>query len=194
MTQLVLETIGSSLENTSQETRVVARQWGTVSVTEHLRHILTPLTWHLTRYHQIRLRHHHRSLLTCVTCKSKFFHLTIRQCLGQGGRHKGGVNGQIELIKGLIKSSRTRLTVTGQRGADSDGKMVNRNAWRRVEDKETQFVTELPGASDPESIFKTDLEFNTWYLDWSWASMRNLTPIYEYYRGRGRTCGWGSKL
>ena len=53
----------------------------------------------------------------------------------------------------------------GQRGADSDGKMVNRNAWRRVEDKETQFVTELPGASDPESIFKTDLEFNTWYLD-----------------------------
>ena len=52
-----------------------------------------------------------------------------------------------------------------QRGADSDGKMVNRNAWRRVEDKETQFVTELPGASDPESIFKTDLEFNTWYLD-----------------------------
>ena len=38
---------------------------------------------------------------------------------GSGERHKGGVNGEIELIKKLIKASRTRVRVTGQQDSDS---------------------------------------------------------------------------
>ena len=48
----------------------------------------------------------------------------IRQCLGE--RHKGGVNGEIELIKELIKASRTKR---GSARSDLDGKMVTEYDW-----------------------------------------------------------------
>ena len=84
-------------------------------------------TSNITKSLNIKVEQDQR-LSQSVTCKIHFpaDDLTMS---GPGERHKGGVNGEIELIKELIKASRTRQArVKGQQGSDSDGKMATGNS------------------------------------------------------------------